>query len=141
MIEARGSLECYSIIMPSVSVMLRKIEEKNQKNMSAHRTPRSKIMEASVILKIVEDAFYNCFFIIYVIISNNDSKMQAVLKHPSKGAQGQVLKSSKGKLDEETPEPSLLADPYHRMKVLSKRIYSVVNKIRSQGCGCTMSTK
>ena len=47
-------------------------------------------MEASAILKMVEDAFYNCFFIIDVIVSDDDSTMQAVLKHPSKGARGVV---------------------------------------------------
>ena len=46
----------------------------------------SKSMEASEILKMVEDAFYTQFFIIDIIFSNNDSTMQAVLKHPSKGA-------------------------------------------------------
>ena len=55
-----------------------------------------KNVEASAILKMVEDAFYNRFFIIDVIVSDNDSTMRAVLKHPSKGARGQVLKSSKG---------------------------------------------
>ena len=65
-------------------------------------------MEASAILMMVEDAFYNRFFIIGVIISDNDSTMRAVIKHPSKGSRGQVLKSSKGKIDEETQShPSL----------------------------------
>ena len=68
-------------------------------------------MEASAILKMVEDAFYNRFFVIDIIVSNDDITIRAVLKHPSKGARGQVLKSSKGKLDEEKPEPSFLADP------------------------------
>ena len=57
-------------------------------------------MEASSILKMVEDALYNRFFIIDIIVSNNDSTMRAVLKHTPESARGQVLKSSKGKLDE-----------------------------------------
>ena len=61
----------------------------------------SKSMEASAILKMVEDAFYNIFFIMDVIVSDDDSTIRDVLKHPSKGARGQVLKSSKGKIDEE----------------------------------------
>ena len=67
--------------------MLRKREEENQKNMSAQITLREaqKSMEASTILKMVEDAFYNCFFIIDVIVGDNDRTMQAVLKHPSIG--------------------------------------------------------
>ena len=76
-------------------------------------------MEASAILNMVEDAFYNHFFIIYDVVSDDDSTMLTVLKHPSIGARGQVLKSSKGKLDEEIPEPSFLADPSHRMKVVA----------------------
>ena len=49
-------------------------------------------MEASAILKMVEDALYNLFFIIDVIVSDNDITMQAVIKHPYKDARGQVLK-------------------------------------------------
>ena len=60
-------------------------------------------MEASAILKMVVDAFYNQFFIIDVIISNYDTTMRAVINHPSKGARGQFLKSPKGKLDDEIP--------------------------------------
>ena len=44
-------------------------------------------MEASAILKIVEDAFYNRFFIVDAIVSDDDSKIKAVLKHPSEGAE------------------------------------------------------
>ena len=96
-------------------------------------------MEASAILKMVEDAFYNCFFIIDVIVSDDDSKMQAVLKHPSKVARGQVFKSSKGKLDTEITEPSFLADPSHRVKEIAKHILSTVNESRDIRCGCTKS--
>ena len=99
----------------------------------------SKSMEASAILKMVEDALYNRFFIIYVIVSNNDSMMWAVLKHPSKGARGRNLKSSKGKLHTEIPKPSFLADPSHRVKVVAKYIFSIVNEIRDLRCGCTKS--
>ena len=94
-------------------------------------------MEAYAILKMVEDAFYNWFFIIDVIVSGNDSKIQYMLNHSSKGAQGQVLKSSKGKLDEEIPEPSFLADHSHFVKVVAKLIFSIVRKSRAQECGCT----
>ena len=95
----------------------------------------SKSMEASANLNMVEDALYNRFFIIDVIVRDDGSKMQAVLKHPSKVAQGQVIKSSKGKHDEEIPEPSFLADPSHCVKVVDKHIFSIVNKSRDQRCG------
>ena len=80
-------------------------------------------MEASAILKMVEDAFYNLFFIIDAIVSDNGSTMWAVIKHQSKGARGQALKQSKVKLDTKIPEPSFLADLSHRVKVV-ENIYS-----------------
>ena len=85
----------------------------------------------------VEDAFYNRFFINDAIVGNDNSTMRAALKHPSIGVRGQVLKTFKGKFDEKTPEPSFLADPSHRVKVVSKHIFSIVNESRAQRCGCT----
>ena len=89
-------------------------------------------MEASAILKMVEDALYNCFFTIDSISSGDDSTMRAVLKHPSKGARGKVLNPSKVKLYEEIPYPSLLIDPFHRVNVVAKYIFSIVNKSRTR---------
>ena len=57
-------------------------------------------MEDSTIMKMVEDAFYNHFFIIDFIVSNNDLTMRAVLKHTSIGVRGQYLKPPERKLDE-----------------------------------------
>ena len=94
-------------------------------------------MEYYAILNMIEDAFYNRFFIIDVIVINDDSTIQYVIKRPSQGARVQVLKSSKEKLDEEIPYPSYLADTSHRVKVVAKHIFSVVNKSNAQRCGCT----
>ena len=80
-------------------------------------------MEASAISKMVEDAFYNQFFIIDVIVIDDESTMQAVLKHPSICVRGQVLKTPKGKIDEEIPQPSFLAGLSHRVKVVDKNIF------------------
>ena len=85
-------------------------------------------MEAADILKMVEDAYYNRFFIIDVIVSNDDSTMRDLLKHPIIGVQGQVLKSSKGKLREDIPDPSFLAYPSHRVKFVAKQILSIIKK-------------
>ena len=85
----------------------------------------------------VEDAFYNRFFIVDVIVSDDDSTMRAVLKHPLIGVQGQVLKTSKVKIDEEISEPYFLADPFHRVKVVAKHIFSIVNERSAQRFGCT----
>ena len=61
-----------------------------------------------------------------------------MLKHTSICVQGQVLKSSKGRLDEEIPEPSLLAYPSHHVRVVAKHIFSIVNKSRAQQRGFTI---
>ena len=100
---ARGSLEWSSLQRPAGSVMLRKREEAEEREFPKNFKGRSKSMEASAILKMVEDAFYNRFFIIDVIVSEDDSTIRYVLKHLSKGARGQVLKSSKVKLHTEIP--------------------------------------
>ena len=68
------------------------LEEAEEHECPKNFEGRSKIMEDSAILKMVEDAFYNCLFIIGVVFRESDSTMQAVLKHPSKGAWGQVIK-------------------------------------------------
>ena len=102
--------------------------------MNDQRNPREsqKSMEASDILKILEDELYDFFFIIDVIVSDDNSTMRVVLKHPSIGVRGEALKSSKVKLDEETPEPSFLGNPSHCMKVVAKHIFSIVNESRAQ---------
>ena len=87
----------------------------------------------------VEDAFFNFSFVIDVFVRNNDIKMRAVLKHPSKFSIGHVLSSSKVKLDEYIPEPYFSADPSHRMKVVYKHIFSIVKTNRAQQCECTKS--
>ena len=94
-------------------------------------------MEASAILKMVEDALYNHFFIIDVIFSDDDSTMQVVINNPFIVVRVLVMSSSNGKLDEEIPGPSLLADPSHCVKVVVKHIFSIVNKSRAHQCGGT----
>ena len=88
-------------------------------------------------MKMVEDSFYNRFFIIDVIVSNDGSTKRNFLKHPPKGVCGQVLNSFKGKIDEEIPELSLLVYPSHSVKVLAKHIFSITNWSKDQRCGCT----
>ena len=90
------------------------------------------MMESSEVLKMVTYSFRNRCFIIVVIVSDNYSTMQAVLRHPSIVARGQVLKSSKGKLYEEIPVPFFLADPSHSVKVVAKHIFSIVNNGKAQ---------
>ena len=65
--------------------------------------------------------------------------MRAGIKHLSISSQGQVLKSSKGKIDEEIPVPSFLEDTSYHVKIFSKHIFFIVNDGKSQKCGCTKS--
>ena len=116
--------------------------EKKGEEAEEHEYPKnfegsSKSMEAVAILKMVEDAYYNRFFIIDVIVSGNDSTMRAVLKHPIIGVRGQVLKTLKGKPDVKIPEPYFLANPSHRIKVVAKHIFYIVNDSKAQRYGCT----
>ena len=118
------------------------VAENRGEEAEEHECPKnfegsSNIMEASEILKMVEDEFYNRLFILDVIVINDDSTIRAVLKHPSIGFRGQVMKSSKGKLDEEIPETSFLAEPFHSVNVLAKHIFYIIKKRRDQRCGCT----
>ena len=92
-------------------------------------------MEASAILKMVEDAFLNRFFIIDVIVSDDDRTMRAVLKHPSTGVRGQVLKTYKGKLDEEILEPSFLDYTSHCVRVFAKHIFLLSTKVGISNVG------
>ena len=94
-------------------------------------------MEAFDILKMVEDEFYNRFFIVDAIVSDDDITMRAVLKHLLIGVWYQFMKISKVKIDEEIPYPLFLAYPSHRTNVVAKHIFSIVNKSRSLGCGWT----
>ena len=60
--------------------------EKKGEETEEHECPKnfegsSKSMEAAAILKMVEDAYYNHFFIIDVIVSDDERTMRAVLKH------------------------------------------------------------
>ena len=57
-------------------------------------------MESSTILKMVEDTFYNRFFVVDVIVSDNNSTIKAVITHPLIGVRGQVVNTYKLKLDE-----------------------------------------
>ena len=70
--------------------------------MSAQRTSKggSKIMESDSIMNIVEDKLRGLFFIIDDVVNDNSIIKRSVPKHSSIFTCGQVLKSSKGKLDE-----------------------------------------
>ena len=55
------------------------------------------------------------------IVSEDDSTMRAYLQHTDNNA--------KGKLDVTIPEPTFMADPSHRIKVMSAPIFAMVTKV------------
>ena len=61
-----------------------------------------------------------------------DQTALAVLKHSSIGDRGQVMRSSKGKLDKETAVPSFLPDISHCVKVFDRHIFSIANSGMAQ---------
>ena len=99
--------------------MYKRGEEVDEHECSNNFERGSKIMEAVEILNMVEYAFLDYCFIIDVIIRHYDRKMEAVLKHLSIGSQGQVMKSSKGNIDEKNPVPSFLVDLLHHVKFIT----------------------
>ena len=97
-------------------------------NCSKNYLHSSKAMEADSCLDLVTRIFNNSNGNIFIktITSDDDSTMQAVLKHEGKG---------KGRLNVQIPEPRWLADPTHRIKVVAKGIYKLAaaaNKISRQ---------
>ena len=60
-----------------------------------------------------------------------------MIKHPSRGARGQLIKSPKGELDEEIPFTSFLVDTSYRIKVVTKHIFSIAKDGKAQRCRCT----
>ena len=100
----------------------------------------SKSMEASAILKLVTDAHKKRRFIVHVIISDDDSTMQAHLTHPRLKKNNKPYADSKGKLSTRIPAPMFLADPTHRVKCVAKAIYALVSLKGGAGCGCTKGT-
>ena len=61
------------------------------------------------------------------MVSDDYSTIQDVLKNPVRGAWGQMLNSSKGKYGKEIPPPSFFIDTFHKVKVVAKYLFGVVN--------------
>ena len=52
------------------------------------------------------------------LVSDDESTMRSLLQHPSN--------HEKGQLPEKIPQPLFLADPYHRIKLMSKPFFKIV---------------
>ena len=91
--------------------------EAQSKEPPPHDCPRnysgsSKAMESDAALNLYESLFYDSKkkIVLKSIVSDDDSTMRALLKHPKN--------HKRGKLNPEIPEPSWLADPSHRKREL-----------------------
>ena len=86
----------------------------------------SKSMEADSALVIVKNLYEKNNKLVYVkgIVADDDSSTKAILKHK--------INNRKGKLPPEIPEPIWLADPGHRIKTVSSKIYALVPLPKSQ---------
>ena len=93
-------------------------------------TGSSKAMESDAALSLYESMFYDFKKKISLrsIVSDDDSTMRALLKHPRN--------HKRGKLNPEIPEPSWLADPSHRTKVVAKYIFALETLPKSKST-CT----
>lgn len=109
--------------------------EHQNKEPPDHDCPRnytgsSKAMEPDAVLSLYDNMFYDSLKKIALrsIVSDDDSTMKALLKHPSN--------HKRGKLNPEIPEPSWLADPSHRTKVVAKYIFALAMLTKSKST-CT----
>ena len=90
----------------------------------------SKAMKSDAALNLYENLFYDSKkkFVLKSIVSDDDSTMRALLKHPKN--------HKRGKLNPEIPEPTWLADPSHRTKVVAKYIFALATLPKSKST-CT----
>ena len=96
-------------------------------------------MEDAEIMKTEEGEFRQNRFIIGVIVSDTTRNMRAVINRSRRGALGQALQSSKYKLDEVIPPPSLLEDPSNQVKFIFKNFFGITNYGKAQQYRCTKS--
>ena len=79
----------------------------------------SKAMESDAVLNLYQSLFFGSKkkIVLKSIVSDDDSTMRALLKHPKN--------HKSGKLHPEIHEPSWLADPSHRTKVVAKYVFAL----------------
>ena len=113
----------------------------------------SKGMEAHAALELTKEAKIRRGFIVGCIVADDDSSMKALVRHsyterqandpnykwprlrPKKpGTLGSKLRDT-GKLPLEVPEPTWLADPTHRTKVVASRFFGLKSKGKKESCG------
>ena len=106
-------------------------------------------MVVSTILQLVTDIWDNKHNIgIKTIVADDDTKMQANLKHAYKdmidaGTMNKVdwprtksghKKKDTGKLPLRISEPTHLSDPSHRIKIVGKHVYDLATKPKKISC-------
>ena len=81
-------------------------------------------MEAKPALSLTTELFDKSKARLYLneIVSDDDSTMRALLKHQSN--------NDKGRLPRNIPQPDFLADPSHKIKVMSQPFFNIVTKTK-----------
>ena len=105
--------------------------KRTNKKAKAHRCPKnydasSKAMEADAALQLYKSLYDNSQGTIALqsIVADDDSSMRAKLRHKSRTHKA-------GALPDNIPEPTWLADPSHRCKVVAKQIFKLAAQDRS----------
>ena len=63
--------------------------------------------------------------------------MKVFLRNQDRCFQGQVLKSIKGKFDEEITPPPFLVDTSHQVKFSTDLVFVILNDTKAYNCRCT----
>ena len=124
-----------SAIVTAKECRIYSYNEAQSKEPLPHDCPRnysgsSKAMESDSALNLYESLFYDSKkkIVLKSIVSDDDSTMRALLKYPKN--------HKRGKLNPEIPEPSWLADPSHRTKVVAKYMFNLATLPKSKST-CT----
>ena len=91
---------------------------------SVNHTGSSGSMKASVVLDLTKYIFNNSNGEVYLnaLVNDDESTMRSLLQH--------CTNHEIGKLPIEIPQPIFLADPSHRIKVISKPFFKMVDKTK-----------
>ena len=89
-------------------------------------------MESDAIINMAKNSYHHHYFITDVIISDDNITMKDVINHPRRIDWIQVMNKYKGNYFEEIPLPYFLADPSHKMKVVTKHVFIIENYGKAQ---------
>jgi len=87
----------------------------------------SKAMEPKAGLQLLTELWYDHGSYVNIIVMDDDSSTEAKCKQNVR-----PIKSDKGELPKEIPEPKFYADPNHRIKLIGKKVYKLAAMPKSK---------